>query len=115
MREFIKKEPGYEIFIKGYIYQLIASLIRSGIYTPLSKEADLLALDQLFKYIELNYSRSIKLEEAAKMYNFSYSYFSKYFKKVTGRTFKEYVDFCEDMRGGKAAAVKIDECFRSGV
>lgn len=91
--EFIAKDSGYEIFIKGYIYQLIANLIRNGIYTPLYKENELLSLDKLFEYIESHYNQKIKLEEAAKIYNLSYSYFSRYFKKVTGRTFKDYVDF----------------------
>jgi AraC-like DNA-binding protein len=94
--EFITKEAGYEIFIKGYIFQLIASLIRSDVlkvYGNLYKENDLVRLDKLIKHIENHYNEGIDLEEASKILNLSYSYLSRYFKKITGRTFKEYVDF----------------------
>lgn len=94
--EFSNKESGYEIFIKGYIFQLIACLVRNGkinLYHPFGAEHDLLKLDKVFKYIEGHYKERIDLREASDMLNLSYSYFSRYFKKVTGRTFKEYIDF----------------------
>jgi AraC-like DNA-binding protein len=94
--EFAKKDTGYEIYIKGYIYQLIACLIRDGIikaYNQVTKENELMKLDVLFKYIEENYNSKINLKKAAAMLNLSDSYFSRYFKKITGRTFKEYIDF----------------------
>jgi AraC family transcriptional activator of pobA len=94
--EFVRKENGYEIFIKGYIYQLIACLIRSdvlNVHDNSYKQNDLKRLDKLFKHIEKHYNEGINLEEAAKTLNLSYSYLSRYFKRITGRTFKEYVDF----------------------
>lgn len=95
-KEFIKKETGYEIFIKGYIYQLVACIIRNGIisiFDSSGSERDMAKFDLLFKYIENHYKENIGLKKAAALLNFSDSYFSRYFKKVTGRTFKEYVDF----------------------
>lgn len=95
-KEFDEKRPGYEIYIKGYIYQLIASLIRNGIignYSNAAGDEGIKKLDVLFKYIEKNYSSPINLQKAADMLNLSYSYFSRYFKKITGRTFKEYIDY----------------------
>jgi len=94
--EFSEKATGYEIYIKGYIYQLIACLVRNNIiqmHGTSNKESDLKKLDILFKYIEKNYCKRIDLREAANMLNLSYFYFSRYFKKTTGKTFKEYVDF----------------------
>lgn len=94
--EFINKNIGYEIYIKGYIYQLIASLIRSGIIaanTHTYEEKDIAKLNTVFGYIEKNYSRKISLREASNLINMSCSYFSRYFKRVTGRTFKDYIDF----------------------
>ena len=94
--EFSNKNTGYEIYIKGYILQLIASLIRSGIitaYSPGFFEQDIAKLNTVFAYVEANYNRKISLQEAASMINFSCSYFSRYFKKITGRTFKDYLDF----------------------
>lgn len=93
--EFVDKENGYEIFIKGYLYQLIAILTRSNIINSRSsfKDIELQKLDKLFEYIETNYKENIDLKMAADVLNLSYYYFSRYFKKITGRTFKEYLDF----------------------
>lgn len=94
--EFSEKATGYELYIKGYIYQLIACLVRNNIIQIHGlhyKESDMKKLDILFKYIEKNYNKGINLKEAADMLNLSYFYFSRYFKNITGRTFKEYVDF----------------------
>ncbi|GAA0181484.1 AraC family transcriptional regulator [Clostridium sediminicola] len=93
--EFSDKENGYEIFIKGYLYQLIAILTRSNIINSKSsfKDSEFQKLDKLFKYIETNYKENIDLKMAADVLNLSYFYFSRYFKKITGRTFKEYLDF----------------------
>lgn len=94
--EFTVKDSGYEIYIKGYIYQLIAGLVRNGIVNacnPAIKENDMLKLDVLLKYIEKNYNMKIDLKKAANMLNLSNSYFSRYFKRITGKTFKEYINF----------------------
>lgn len=94
--EYTNKEPGYEIYIKGYIFQLIACLIRDGIinvYNLFEREQDFIKVDPLLKYIEKHYMDGIDLQKAADLLHLSYSYFSRYFKKVTGKTFKEYIDF----------------------
>ena len=94
--EFLKKEAGYEIYIKGYIYQLVACLVRNemlGSCGPADLEKKLKKIDPLLKYIERDYAEEISLEKAANMVNMNYHYFSKYFKKAIGKNFKEYVDF----------------------
>ncbi|GMQ58687.1 AraC family transcriptional regulator [Vallitalea sediminicola] len=94
--EFVNKKIGYEIFIKGYIYQMIAILIRNDnlrLYEPTIKENELIEINPLLKYIELHYKENITLDEAATMMNKSYYHFSRFFKKATGRNFKEYIDF----------------------
>lgn len=94
--EFINKEVGYEIYITGYIYQFIACLVRSKIinlYGQFDKDLDKYKLDKLFNYIESNYRDKITLKCAADLLNFSEAYFSRCFKRITGRTFKEYLDF----------------------
>lgn len=95
-KEFTESKEGYEIFIKGYIYQLIAYLVRNDVLNinrPSDKKQDLLKLDKLFNYIENHFRENIDLKKAAGMLNLSYYYFSRYFKKITGRNFKQYVDF----------------------
>ena len=43
-------------------------------------------------YINKNYSNDITAEETAKLVFMSYSYFSRSFKKITGQTFKDYLN-----------------------
>lgn len=96
LREYENKELAHEIFIKGYIHQIIAILIRNGtltIYPQLPQEDELQLINPLIVYIERHYDECITLQQAANMVNMSYYHFSRYFKKVTGRNFKEYVDF----------------------
>jgi len=95
-KEFTGEKQGYEIFIKGFIYQLIAYLIRDNILKIkrlYGNEKELIRFNKLFKYIENNYTEKIDMEKAAGLLNLSYYYFSRYFKKITGRSFKEYIDF----------------------
>lgn len=95
-RDFIKKERGYELYVKSCIYQLIVYLLRGNVlqFKELEiNEEDLKKLDPLLTFIESNYVRDINLSECAKLMNFSYSYLSRFFKKVTGKSFKEYLDF----------------------
>lgn len=95
-REFLDKREGYEICIKGYIYQFIAYLIRYdlfGLYMDDRDERDFINIMPLLKYIENHYKEKITLEQAAKITNMSYYHLSRYFKKVTGRNFKEYIDY----------------------
>lgn len=94
--EYMGKEPGYEIYIKGYIYQLIACLNRYNVIPAgggAAREDELQRLDKLFNYIEGHYSEKLDLAKAAGLLNLSCAYFARQFRKVTGRTFKEYVDF----------------------
>ncbi len=94
--ESTKMQTGYEMFVIGYIYQLLASMARDKIIDyndVLAKEKEMHKLEDVIKYIENNYSENLDMKKAAKILNISYSYFSRFFKKVTGKTFKEYVDF----------------------
>lgn len=75
---------------------MIALLIRNDelqLYEPGIKEEELQEINPILKYIELHYKENITLEKAASMANKSYYYFSRFFKKVTGSNFKEYIDF----------------------
>lgn len=95
-QEFLDKKEGYEICIKGYIYQFITYLIRYdlfGLYLDDKAEADFEVIMPLLQYIENHFKEKITLEQAAKITNMSYYHLSRYFKKVTGRNFKEYLDY----------------------
>lgn len=46
---------------------------------------------RIVQYVEKNYASDLKLDDAAKMMNMSYHYFSKFFKNNTGQTFTDYL------------------------
>lgn len=79
--------------------QMMAFLLmldRSGIfvYEQLKKIADISSdIDDTLQYIAKNFTMPLTLEEVAKEVNLAPSYLSRKFKKVTGTTFKEYVNF----------------------
>lgn len=94
--EYQHKDLAYELNIKGYIYHLIAMLIREKyipIYDEVLNENDIARLTPLFKYIDEFYTKNICMEDIAKMINMNYHYFSRYFKQTTGANFKKFIDF----------------------
>lgn len=50
-----------------------------------------LVMDQCMTYIQENYSKDLSLEEIARRFDFNYSYFSSYFKKISGLKFTDYL------------------------
>lgn len=96
LTEYTEKKPGYEIYIKGYLYQIIGGLIRNQVITShdsAKSVGDIKKIDTVLKYIEKHYYNKIDLKTAAKLLNLSESYFCRYFKRMTGRTFKDYINF----------------------
>lgn len=88
-------EYSYEI-MTYLMRELLLCLKRSGvfIYEKLkSRESFSTDIEDAIRYIAQNYSLPITLEEVAKKINLSPTYLSKKFKRVTGMTFKEYVNY----------------------
>ncbi|XEC93733.1 AraC family transcriptional regulator [Paenibacillus tarimensis] len=97
--EFEAKQPGYELSIRAYLQLLVSGALRrlggegekvrgaSGINSLRSEQ-----FEALFAFIREEYKRPIGLPEAAQLVNMSISHFCKTFKRLTGRTFIEYVN-----------------------
>lgn len=86
---------GYELAIKGYLYEFFFALY------SIAEEADELKvtsnknwdkIKDVIKYIEENYHKPISIDEIAAVCNFSSSHFMKYFKKVMGTSFIDYLN-----------------------
>lgn len=94
IKEYEQKNTAYELVIKGNIYQIFAWLIRKNL-VPVHQEkfSGILHLKELLTYIQVNYFSDISLKFAADMTGMSYSYFSKYFKKVMGKSFTGYINY----------------------
>ena len=87
-----------DISLKLCAYQIILALLRDMI---LREEKDSLQSSaqntaaQIYRsiqYINLRYKEDIDAGQCADRVNMSYSYFSRCFKKITGRSFKKYLN-----------------------
>ena len=76
---------------KGLFYSLCAEFDKSTEYDKRSF-GDNDILRKIFEFVENNYKKDCSLEELSKNTAFSYSYLSRYFKRMTGVSFNEYVN-----------------------
>lgn len=94
-QEWKMKTPGYEIAVNILIKRIVLALLRHDTRKKLNynKSTDYIRLKPVFDYIEANIGGKIHVEEASRAANVSYYYFVKYFKKVIGMSFMDYVNF----------------------
>ena len=98
--EFHTKPFGYELLIQANINKIFIWILRywqsQGMQIQqlfLQNSQDYTRLKKLFKYVQNHYHEPISVSEMAELCNMNYSYFSRYFKKLTGKTFVEYVNY----------------------
>lgn len=92
-------EEGYELNLLGYVYKLLSISIHSHkdkLYTQ--KDAEILMkktrrFAEVFEYIDKNYKNTITLKELSEYAHMSESYFCRTFKKSTGRTPFDYINY----------------------
>lgn len=100
VREFNQKNYGFELAIRINICRVFLWILRrwneQGVNLNLGAaltESTVKRLKTVFDFVEENYSQPITVGQVAEICNMSYSYFSRYFKEITGRNFSEYVNF----------------------
>lgn len=98
--EYINKNYGYELAVRINIGTLFLWFIRKweseGIKFscgPVPQQIDIKKLTHLLEYLDNHYSEDISVKDMARMCNVSYSYFSRFFKKVMQKTFVEYLNY----------------------
>ena len=87
----------YQFAVKNYLMEILLIIMRYfrrfasdiGLYTK--RRADIKRLEKVLTYLQAHYNESISLESAAKIACMSTCYFCKFFKRVTGKTFKEFI------------------------
>lgn len=95
-REYQETERGFEFYVKGLILELLGFLVRRQVVITLpelSEAESLRRIDEITAYMEAHFSEEISLSDAARITGMNYSYMSRYFKKLTGRNFKQYLDY----------------------
>ncbi len=92
--ELSKKNPSYELYIKAYIYMLIAFMCRNGMLYDL-ETIPYKAFQKIFpiiEYIENNLNEKISLEDLSYYLNVDKYYVCKLFKSVSGETLTNYIN-----------------------
>lgn len=95
IREREQKDYGYDIAMKIHASTILLALLR-GMQTgqPLSDEGEQTVRNiyDTMIYINEHFSEDLTAEACAERCYLSYSYFSRTFRKVTGKTFREYLN-----------------------
>ncbi|GAA0133193.1 AraC family transcriptional regulator [Paenibacillus sp. YSY-4.3] len=97
--EFEGKQPGYELMVKSQLYMLFTLLSRRFMPGEQQGRANLAhtrntdRFKQLLLHIDAHYAEPITVSKAASMMNLNPYHFCKIFKKTTGSTLIEYVNY----------------------
>jgi AraC-like DNA-binding protein/mannose-6-phosphate isomerase-like protein (cupin superfamily) len=90
-----RKESGYELAVNLLIKKLLLILIRNDSQGLLAGQdrVERIRLKPVLDYVESRIDARIAVEDASRIANMSYYYFVKFFKKIMGMSFTEYVNF----------------------
>ncbi len=96
---------GYKLAIKSYLFEFLFELYKECDISAHSKsDKNLDRIKDIVKYIETNYENPISIDEIAAVSGFSSSHFMKFFKKVMGTSF---IDYLNDYRLSMASRMLI--------
>lgn len=102
MEQFIPYSTEYaygeyeDIKLTGFLYELIyilcsKALVGKDEVFPINSQKNMERLRGVIQYVEAHYMEPIVQADVAKKFYFTKEYFSRFFKKNTGVTFKEYL------------------------
>jgi AraC-like DNA-binding protein/quercetin dioxygenase-like cupin family protein len=93
-REALGKNNGYELAVNMLIKKLLLILIRGDTRGLLAAQdrVERMRLKPVLDYVEQRIDERIAVEEVCRLANMSYYYFVKFFKKIMGIPFTEYVN-----------------------
>ncbi|MBO0457095.1 helix-turn-helix domain-containing protein [Enterococcus hulanensis] len=99
-REMENQETGYQFALKAELFELITRLLRDipqqakqpKKINKLATQDVLEKLDGIFSYVEGHYQEVLTLQTIAEITGYSSFYFTKFFKKNTGKTFLTFLN-----------------------
>lgn len=94
--ELEKKDSAYDMYIKANLYMLLACFYRHGILNnadTLFEHRETKKIMPILTHIDVHFREQITLETAADILKFNPDYFCRLFKKATGMTFTDYLNF----------------------
>ncbi len=97
MKEDRERRHAYKFAIRIYISQLFLDLIRKvNTINPVDaeiKDSIRKEFKNIFQYISQHYTEKLTAVQVAKQFRLRQSDFSAYFKKITGKSFNEYLNY----------------------
>lgn len=93
-----EKKDGYQLIVKGSLFQLFGLIITKKQYSPQAPDAlrthnRVQKLKQVLEYIETSYADTITLEQLSKCVGMSPKYFCRFFQEMTHYTPLNYVNY----------------------
>lgn len=98
LRNYNKKELGYELQVKADIYKMVADMYLHGLIRSKLPDRVLLSPDaqkqlrDVIVNIKQNYHQNFCIADLAESCGYDYHYFCRLFKKSTGKTVTEYIN-----------------------
>ena len=93
INEYEQNRYASEIAIKLKVMELLLSILRDDASGEMTANDQITRLIySVMKYVQERYYEDINEKELAQKYSISYSYFSRSFKRVTGMSFKDYLN-----------------------
>jgi len=87
-------KAAYETYIKGYLTIITGILSRYNIIGTMTYNSESMQkILPVVNYTDLNFHKDISLEKICNKFSVNKSYFCRVFKKATGRTYIEYLNF----------------------
>ena len=100
MQEMSDRSYGFELAVRTNISRIFLWVLRSwrgkGLQIDsghIFKEQDMERLQAVFDCLDHQYMNHLTAEQMARHCNMSYSYFSRYFKAVMGKSFSAYLNY----------------------
>ena len=95
IRESERMEYGYDIAMKVHASAILLALLRGMQTAPAAEDEGEQTISTVYDtmlYLNEHYGEDLTAEACAERCYLSYSYFSRIFRKITGKTFREYLN-----------------------
>lgn len=90
-----KQNEGFELYIKGYLQQMLAALFEAKHYREAAGNGEMKEIQQikrLIRFIEEHYSEPMSVDRLAQYTGYNRYYFMHFFKMHTGYTVTQYLN-----------------------
>lgn len=91
LNEIAQKEPGYELFLKNKLEEIILFLSRKYSQICIPKAKSLVRIGKAIHFIETNFHNSIYIQQLAELSYMSVRNFQRIFKDATGLSPNDYL------------------------